>query len=294
MTDPALIDIETSTYAFGSRSLAVTGPNTTSVASPGGNPSFKPLTLSKNYSLIGSFEECNTYDDVTASGWTANAYDGIDYEFYSGIFHADLTAYNCLSLWAKAAETSSVLLTVEAIDRYNNLSSKSVGKLLDTNWKRYDFEIMLPTTSFDITSVHGLRLGINGDARAKFWIDDVFLFDLRTVSNRSSWIPINTGDMNESVATPFSDAGGPGLYGGINYIGKPDNQKMEIKFLTNAAYQDDEISFMDTAKKSGRELYLRAGRDGFAGYITNIQSEMRDTYKGLQRRGTLYMTQEMN
>lgn len=288
--DPVTFDIETSTYVLDSRSIAINGPNVSVQQSGAGDrPGFKPLTLTKNLILIDSFEQSNTFDDLTESGWSA-VDDTLRYTFD---VTTNISAYNCLSLWAKAAETSSVRITAYVMDSVYNTSMRFDGEILDADWKRYDFEISVGTTSCDLTSIDSLIFEINGDALASLWMDEIYLLDLRTNSNRSSWIPLNISDANEKIETPFTDAGSPGLFGSVNYIGKPGNQEIEMRFVTNATYQDDEISFIDTAKKSSNPLYLRAGRDGFSGYVTGINNKMVDTYIGLQRRGTLYMTQEL-
>jgi len=287
------LEVTTLSYARGQSALKVYGTAFDAVTSSFGHddPALLEPSIHSNFTIVDDFSKYSAGTETLAGGGWDNRSTVLNATF-GKVFPTTMnfSEYDSVSLWAKSEY--AVCLYVMLEDSRGNTSNPIKFGFLSPRWKRMDGRITWPRLTpaqisrgeheFELSLVTKLLFIVDSEPNAEYYIDEIILFgcDESNINKKWTKLLITAADVKQEGRTSVSEIAGG--YGDVIHQDRAFALRGDITFKTGFREMDDDIRFIDGARRHQTKLFLRVGGEGWPVYVSDYKQRPEENVYGIR------------
>jgi hypothetical protein len=277
-----ILEVTTLSYARGQAALKVYSTPTSAATSSNSraDSALSEPSVHANFNIIDDFSAYAAGTETLAeAGWDNSSL--VLGATFGKIFPTvqNFSDYTSLSLWAKSEY--KVCLYVSFKDTAGKQTTPLKFGYLSPRWKRMDGNITYPT-GFNKSSVERILFTVDAEPSAEYYIDEIIAFGCNDSNKNKLWTKLLITDMDTKKTGRTSISEIAGGFGDIIHQDGAISLRGNMTFKTGHLEKDDDIRFVDSARRHQTKLFLRVGGEGWPVYLSDYKQRPEKTIYGIR------------
>jgi len=261
-----ILEITTLSFARGQRALKILGKTEDAYTSSAVqfNPALLMPSIHSDFYMIDNFSSYSAgLGTMAVGGWSISTDSAVSTFEKTFDEPMDFSNYDGLSLWCKSPDM--VNMKIAFLDSYGHASAYANFGNMPKRWSRVDCSVNWDACV--TPSITKMIFLINGESDAEYYLDEILMFGFGEEFRNKTWVPLLITDLNIDTTGRTSVTQISGAFGDVVHQDGAKSRRGNMTFKTGMREMDNDVRFIDNARKMHTKLYLRVGGEGWPIYL---------------------------